>query len=379
MKTTKLMLSAFIAAVALVACNKEDHTPVKTDVMSMTISLENAIMTRGASTGDIVSGSQVQVNNLHIRLLDDHGNTYKAYVLNGDGTVTEADMYLDFTSSAIPSKIEYHYVDPAVTKVVAYANLGANVNWDEYNGDIVIEDEQNPDALALYGEDAQLTNAGEKTHDNGDVTVLYKAELTLCPRISRFELDGFRIAFTDEKPNYGTINISKVAFQNYYPASNVVTGVESGTLLNPITNLENDFLVFDWFNNTGATPGTDEWYWDNVNANLIKDAPAVQTNYSYHFFSCGEVPVMVIDIVADGRPAYLYTKSFSVKDDNGNYVTLDKIEEGKVYRMNAASTADGNDDGYVEIPEDLIDPANHCIDITVTVENWVVKLVQPNF
>lgn len=88
---------------------------------------------------------------------------------------------------------------------------------------------------------------------------------------------------------------------------------------------------------------------------------------------------MVIDMVADGRPAYVYSKSFQVIKD-GTATTLDKLEAGKVYRMSAAGAVSSTDpNGYIEIPEDKIEPGNHCIDITVSVVNWVVTLVQPSF
>ena len=70
MKITKLMLSALIAAVALVSCNKEDQTPVETGVKSVSISFENAIMTKGTSSGQ-VSGA-VTVNDLKIFLKSNH-------------------------------------------------------------------------------------------------------------------------------------------------------------------------------------------------------------------------------------------------------------------------------------------------------------------
>lgn len=380
MKITKLMLSAFVAAVALVACNKENHTPVENSLKSVTISLENAIMTKGASDGAITSGTPVSVKNLKIFLLDDQGNSYGASVINDNGTVSSAVMYYDFSAENIPTEINYHYVDPAVTQVVAYANLG-DVKWENINDVLTIADEQNPEYLTLYGMDDQLANAGEKKHDNGDVTVLYEASVHLVPRVSRFELDGFRIAFTPGKaPDYASITVSKIAFANYYPNSSAATGVESGEIEDHDINIESDSSVFDWFNNTATYPAAGEWYWDNISKVLTPDSPAAASGpYAYHFFSCDEIPVLIIDLVADGRPAYLYTKSFSVIGENGQTTPLTIMEEGKVYRMNASSTVGGTDNGYIEIPEEVIDPANHCIDITLTVEDWFVTLVRPEF
>lgn len=393
MKTTKLMLSALIAAAALVSCNKENHTPVdKTGLKSVSISIDNAIMTKTPATdqiGDNTGTTKVKVNNLKVFLLDEHGHTYSAKNLDG----TDAPMYFDFSNTAIKTKIEYHFIDPAVTEVVAFANVG-NLALNQIPEVIKIGDEQDADDLTLFGSDDTLAPAGEKTHADGKVTVLYTADITLAPRISRFEIDGFRIKFTgDTPPDYDAVTISKVAFQNYYPETTLATGVEvvlpnqegnTTGRVQHIKNLESDASVFDWFNSTAATPAAGEWYWDAVNATFqVNSSAASNSKYYYHFFSCNHIPVMVIDLVADGRPAYIYTKSFNTitQDDEGNLVKtpLTTMEEGKIYRMHAGTTVTGTGDGIIEIPEEVITPANHCIDINVEVVDWVVTLVQPVF
>ena len=53
-----------------------------------------------------------------------------------------------------------------------------------------------------------------------------------------------------------------------------------------------------------------------------------------------------------------------------------KIEPGKIYRMSAAGEV--ATDGSIEIPDDL-DPIQRCLDITVTVEPWVVEIISPEF
>ena len=72
MKLTKLMLSAFAAAVALVACNKVETDPVpqSTSMKSVKISLENVIMTKGEAGDKIKAGDAIQVNNFKLFLTD---------------------------------------------------------------------------------------------------------------------------------------------------------------------------------------------------------------------------------------------------------------------------------------------------------------------
>lgn len=377
MKTTKLMLSALVAVAALVSCNKENHSPVETGVKSISISLENAIMTKGVSNGP-VSGA-VTVNNFKIFLLDSHGNDHHAYTIAQDGKGEIANTYFTVTSS-FPSTINLHYVDPAVTRIAIIANAG-NKSWAEVKNGYALDInlQQNPDDLVLYGEDLSLVMAEEKQHlENGDITILYNAEVTLSPTVSRFEVDGFRIGF-DSNPDFSSVLVSQIVFQNYYPASDAVSGEASGTLTAHINDVENDSEVYGWFNETKEAA----WYWDNCNLTLTPSSPVgkVGTNgLAYHFFAGDAVPVMVIDMVVDGtRPAYVYSKSINVIDGSTK-TPLTKLEAGKVYRMSAAGVNPGTDpNGYIEIPEDIITPANHCIDITVDVVDWVVTLVQPDF
>ena len=374
MKITKLMLSALVAAAALVSCNKEDQTPVETGVKSVSISLENVIMTKGESSGP-VSGA-VTVNNLKIFLIDDHGNTYGAKIINNDNTVSDASTYIDLSSGVLLKTYNFHYVDPAVTKVAIIANA-EDVEWSNVrNGyGLTIGEQQNPHDLVLYGIDTELVSAGNKTHANGDVTVLYKAEVTLKPTVSRFEVDGFRIGFSNT-PKFSNVTITQLAFQNYYPESDAVSRVAKGTLVEHVDDLGNESSVFDWFN-TVATPTP--WFRDKFSLSLNSTTPVGKVGtdgLSYHFFAGNVVPVMMIDMLVDDRPAYVYSRSINVID--GSTTTpLTSLEAGKVYRMSAAGATDPN--GYIEIPEDDITPANHCIDITVKVVNWVVTLVQPEF
>ena len=77
MKTTKLMLSAFAAVLAMVSCNKQDTTPEmgSRTLKSVEVSLENVIMTKSAyAAADAVkAGSAIEVNDFQIFLLDESG------------------------------------------------------------------------------------------------------------------------------------------------------------------------------------------------------------------------------------------------------------------------------------------------------------------
>ena len=114
------------------------------------------------------------------------------------------------------------------------------------------------------------------------------------------------------------------------------------------------------------------WYIDSFDPvlTMTPDAPIkdADVKMAYHFFAGNVVPTMVIKLLADGNPAYVYTDVFTAKSTN---TALTALEPGKIYRMSAAGEVD-------KIPDDL-DPVKRCLDITVDVVDWVVEIVTPEF
>lgn len=124
MKTTKLMLSAFAAVLAMVSCNKQDTTPEmgSRTLKSVEVSLENVIMTKSsyAAADAVKDGYAIEVNDFQIFLLDESGNEYTGKVADGSAV---AQSYWD-AGMPLDGKASFHYVDPKCTKVVAVANMG---------------------------------------------------------------------------------------------------------------------------------------------------------------------------------------------------------------------------------------------------------------
>ncbi len=378
----KLMLSAFVAVLALASCNKEDATPVNNRLRSVEVSIGNKIITKGAAGDKINNGQAVHVNSIKIYLTDEAGNTYTATEVNG---TTPSQTYFtsdDLAAGAVSA--QFHYVDPACTKVVAVANIEDGKTLAEVQAmTLDINNQQDQKTLALYA--AKTLTAADRQHVTPPhvaiegveyVADVYTAELTLTPRISRFEVDGFAVRFDNVKdPDFGTINITQLAFQNYYPTTALATGTETGTLVNPIAGFTKQADVYEWLNNQETG-----WFRDRFdititapeggNGVVTKD---FATPLAYHMFSCNTVPVLVIQLTADGQPAYLYSKSFHKAD--GTLIT--EFEEGKIYRMNAAGEQLG--DGNLPFEEEDIDPMDRCLEITVDVTDWIVELVYPEF
>ena len=387
MKLTKIMLSASIAVLALASCNKQDTTPqVANRLKTVEISLENFTLTKAEAGAKIESGDAVQVNDFKIFLTDGSGNEYKAKVADGSAEAKTYWSTTDLQNGQLPvSDASFHYVDPNCTKVVAVANLGDDLTFAEYKSlaNLKIGEQQDQTGLVLFDEQT-LVPAGKQHNDKAAdgttyVSDVYKADLVLTPRISRFEVDGFVVKFDAADPKYDEIKITQIAFQNYYPETSVITGEESGELVNHITNFNNQSEVYTWLDTpvTGETP----WYRDYFDITLSSADPAVTTKdtpkpLAYHIFSTDDeaaTPVLVIKLLADGQPAYLFSKGFYKAD--GSKITA--FEEGKIYRMSAKGESEN--DGSIPIDEDDIDPMDRCLEITVDVKDWAVELVYPEF
>lgn len=384
MKLSKLMLSASIAAIALVSCNKQDTTPESKRLRSVDISIENIVITKAAAGDKINAGDAVVVNDFQIFLTDNSGNEYTGKVKDGSAA---AQSYWDAADLAEgPISAEFHYVDPNCTKVVAVANMGKQLTFAEYKAladtDLNIDDQQDAKNLVLYDAKDLVATGNQHPDENVDgityVSDVFKADLVMTPRVSRFEVDGFTVKFNDE-PKYDEINITQIAFQNYYPKTTVFEGAEDGTPVIHMDNFANQADVYTWLDT--PVEGEVPWYRDYFDVTItpaaptadIKDADGNKAPLAYHIFSCDLVPVMVIKLTADGQPAYLYSKGF-YKDAETPVTTF---EEGKIYRMSAKGEVEN--DGSIPIDEDDIDPMDRCLEITVDVVDWAVELVYPEF
>lgn len=394
MKAFKFMLSACVAAVALTSCEKEDFVPQVQDtrMKSVEISLENVKFsgTRGAAGDKINANDAVVVHDFKVFLTDDAGNEYHAKIANGS---QEAQTYWrgeDLSSGALDA--EFHYVDHGCVKVVAVANLGKDMSYAEFlqMENLKIENEQDQEDLSLYAE-ATLVKANRQHSDaNLDGTTyaadVYEAALTLRPRISRFEVDGFSVKF-NATPTHNEIQITDLLFQHYDSETKLSTGIEAGSHIKHIADLDNQTEVYNWFNKTDKPAA---WDWDtfttpivikaaDADANTLMVAADTPAPLAYHFFSGTTIPTFVIKLVADGQPAYLYSKGFysTEKLTGGQPTAITEFEEGKIYRMSAAGEVLG--DGSIPIDEDDIDPMDRCLEISVDVVDWVVELVFPEF
>lgn len=403
MKLSKLMLSAAVAALALVSCNKQGTTPEPSKTLkSVEINIEN-LVTKGAAESAITEGTAVKLNNLKIYLVDANGTFLKGKTADGTADAQDYFSTAEDVTAATSGTVSFHYVDRAVTHVIAVGNMGEttfdneaalnaymlNIDAQQLQGDLKLySKEQLTGPDGTHGNDSWTEDGKTATQENQ----VYKADLTLMPRIARFEVDGFRVKFTEDNPEtpevetpiYNNITITQLAFTNYQPQTTLYALAPSGDVVNAVADYTNETAVYQWFVDhlNGGTAAAPAWSYYVDATPLSFDAPAAggevakdfTVKQAFHFFPGTQVPTFLVHLTADGVPAFLYTKKINLE---GEAMEAADFKAGYVYRMSAAS--EEGEDGSILVDEKVIDPMDRCLDITVSVEKWVVELVTPEF
>ena len=392
MKLTKLMLSAFVAAFALVSCNKQDTTPeISGRLKSVELSLANVEFTKAVTDKFLTANDQVVLKNFKIFLTD---GTNLVTTL-ADAPEAQQFYYSASAETPLPGNAIIHYVPAAVSKVVIVGNVEETwgstfTTYAQLKAAVLdINAQQSYDNLTLYGESG-LTPAGEvHSHSNNTTYNLYEANVSVTPLIARFEVDGFAMRFSKDNPKYDKVVVKQIALNNYYTSTTINPLAPSA----PVDRVGtvNDVNAFKFFaDNLKATENN--WYYDALAADevvLTRPATAdgqgefiatddMASKKAYHFFPGTEAPVIFIDldVYSTGSdaatPSYLFSKEF--KTSAGEPVTF---APGYVYRMNFQGDVTG--DGDLPFEEDDINELDRCLDITVEVVKWAVVTIFPEF
>lgn len=386
----KFILLASVAATAVLAlgsCEKQPTTDAQ--LKSVTISITNAKNTK-ATTTPVTNGSQVALKDFQVFFTD---GTYLYTGKNADNT--ETDHY--FTSTTGLSATVFHFINGKVNQVVVVGNLGSEVTVTDGQTTLAsiktlsnnvetlaIADQQDPTALYLYGESG-LT-ATDRTDTEGHT--IYSANVTLSPRVSRFEIGSFTYnepTTTGATRKYSSITVQQIAFNNYFGTADKVSGAVSGNATNTSITANNVFTYLAGLLDTNGDAAG--WYTDLPNAVLNADN-SYKVSYpvtdgttcpSYHFFPLGAdgnlsaLPQIIVYLIAtpadggDAVPLYLATSDFVITNADGTTSSAITKDFAKIYKMDFAYS-----------DEDLENPAK-CVELTVSVATWDVQTVTPTF
>lgn len=399
MKVKSLFLMALAASMTLVSCDKSEDLGQNTDTQlkSVTVNLPN-IQKAPAGTravGDAVAdGSKVALKNYKVFFLS--GNTEVA-VPKFDGV--DQKVYFDATADATDwatnmGKYTYHFLPAAVNKVAVVGNIAtANMTWAEVQaltGVNVLNDgtanEEGFDAQGhpyyqLYGESA-LTPAG--TADDEGHNNVYTASVNLAPRTSRFEIYGFEYTLEEGNDTYTfqSVELNKIALSNYATKFNFMTMEAADTRVVAPTEAT---AIWDWIANADAS-------WSNSlnSLSLAQDAKKfvngidIPANYTQngegatgiitygltHATKVEENPELLLSfygVGADGSKTPLYLRGKFTKSVFAANGTKDGLTTGKIYRV------------YFPILDNVWEQPERCIELAVTVANWEVVPVTPEF
>ena len=393
MRLSKLMLGMAVAAVSFAACNKEDITPsVEQGNKSVTLSLANVLQTKSASN-QVAPGEdkEIQLNSFQV-FFSDGTTLYSPKNVDGTGTATTR-----FTQQEEDGLYEFHFLPKAVNQVIVVGNMAqldvtTHAALEAAVRDLTVGGEQNPANVRLMGIDTVLEpEEKDPTHhaaeDNSTANPhpdpYVRADVNLAPAVARFEITGFEYAPKAGARNYTTMTVDNLSIRNYYTKAEVnfanVPTTKEANLLNFGGALTKDNVYVDYFNVLGAG-----WWLDKVGTTLAADAyaavvnvPATETEpakdcYAYNVFP-GALPQFLMQLTGtEGgvkSPLYLMTSALKVKNANNEMVALtaEDITAGNVYRM-----AMKFDDSNLQNPE-------KCIEVSITVDEWVVVAVTPEF
>ena len=372
MKATKLLCGIAAMALAFAACNKVDQPANESDnLKSIAVDFGNILSTKSVDTP--APSAAITVNNLQV-FFTDGTNFYQAKDADGDDAV----QYFSANAVSNASHV-YHFLPAAVTDVIVVANLGnqpfANVAALE-KAVVDASTQQANSNVALYGKATAKMSATQPDAANHTADY-YEATVNLSTRVARIEVEGFEYAAVDGKRVYQSIVVDKIAVANYGLTCNLVSGalLASSATADISTPTRISTYLKDlsgWMVDApeGATlSSTNNYAWAPVIAGAegAEDVPQV---YSYSVIPTavpnicvalrGKVDADAADDTA--TPLFLATKAL-----NDGTAALESLEAGHVYRLKFA------------FDDNALNTQGKCINVTVTVDSWVIVPVTPEF
>ena len=383
MRARNLFLMALAASMTLVACDKNENEmggPTDMQPKRVTVKLPNLAPAPGTrAVGDAMqNGSQVALTDFKVFFLDAEEALIDVPQYNGQ----EQQVYFssdDDTWEGIAASgkdLTFHFLPYQTAKVVVVGNQG-NIEYAAIKNkteDVPNDSENAHPKYTLYGED-ELTEGGapdNESHEN-----VYRASVNLEPRVSRFEIYGFEYELAEDPATnkYTSVKLDKIALNHYYTKYDFVTKTPSETgkvFDNPDKN-----TLWSWVENAVApwadvlsaeeteltlTPGQSKA--PNGGAVAADNGEGAENIITYglaHVADKANNPELLLTLhgtTADGEePIYL----------RGTFTNSPAFNSGKIYRVL-----------YSFSDADFTQP-ERCVELNVTVANWTVVPVTPEF
>lgn len=382
MKLDKMFVSA-LAVMALVACSKDSEGGSTGSPEGQGLSVTVAIK---SGTRSVVAGSDSFTSQTAITLED-----VTVFFSNGvNGNIVDTKT---FSAEEIAAgSAVFHNINPSASHAVVVANAASLLTpvptsiaaLDAVN--LTLSGLQDLASVPLKSNvGALVANDGEHTPpadgSENEVEVDYRqVELTVVPVLARIEIGGtLTLTATDGNAD------GKFAYSKFTPAYVGLNGLHdlctlAGTGVGEAVWATDNQLGFP---NVGTTPA---WMYDAFEeadaVDLIGDADhsfALSNVYAYNVMP-GEKPVVMLRFASDplpaaeipagitvASPAYLKIVNFT---DAATSQPL-TIEAGKIYTI--------KDITFDQTDLTWLDNTVLCVEVTVTVEDWQIEDVTPEF
>lgn len=401
----KKLFVAVLAIAALAACQKDEVSFVQSNKKAIDITIANAVEISRATTtpeaSEIVADGQVgtievaatdqyaaaQANQLVVLFANSASIVEQAFAIEA-GTTRYHNINESVTQVAIVRSVKdaVKGTDGAWTcgynleGVDGYTFVGKNLST--YRDAAVVEytDNRSVDCMDLF----VVGSIGEKvgtckeanTSKDGHVTeyeyALYEVSLHVAPMLARVEITSVKcndlgettLAASQGQPvsgGYDHLTLGDLAFgggkYTYDFADYVLEGAYCPKEEDVAANCMNyyDAIAFDNETEKGTVIA---W-----NLSVNTPYPAVSTDADGNNTITNPLTIQMVAAAHD------YTVVNNNKQLTVGFKGADKFEAGKIYRL------------AIDFDESNLDKSNEaiCVDVTVTVQNWVVVDITPEY
>lgn len=391
MKTAKMFLVA-LAALSMAACSNNDEIPgVENDgTMSMYLKFEGlSTGTTTRATGVAKSGGAIGFDNITVYFTNASGVIQETQTLDNKASDWATLATVGHLFHGIPNTVEKVYV---VGNAAGKGLTGINIS-DIKAQSLQVANEQDFEDVILFGADESIDPVTEDdniTDDQGH-TLLYKAEVTLAPFVSRFEIAGIQCENLTDK--YSKITLEAIGLMDYNNKFTVGGAASEemtiANILEPGSTAESGKYIFGEESDSESNDYKNyKWAWDKITgvdltANTTVHYPSTgEDRYVYQFCPLqigqeGSKKNVQIKLAVDA-----FLKDSNVKDPFGAVVTasfnttdgkpLETFQAGKIYKIDSYKFKVENVKPWN--PDEEI-----CVNVVVKVQNWEVVILTPVF
>lgn len=372
MKTTKMFLVA-LAALGMAACSNNDEIPGMNNDGTKSVAIRfEGLSASTKAVGDPKSAGEIALSNVTVYFTDGTNILAKKSLSTANttewGELTGAGHIFHQLPSAV-SQIQI--VGNSAGKTITEGTVAA------LKGSVLkAAGEQTFTNVTLFGEDTTL----EETEGDEHVDKVYTATVDLKPLVARFEIGN--IACTDmgtgPVSGFDLKVIGLMDFNSAVKLDGTATGTEYtlANVLEPGSSAEDGKVIFGEANDEAG------WAWDKIEgATNITDAtpwnPETNKKFVYQFIpnkladgKMAQVKLVLDNVVwTDGTNNPFNSVVTAKFQKDGQDLTA--FEAGKIYTVDYQFK--GENVGPWN-PDDV-----KCVQINVTVAEWVVVALTPVF